>query len=153
MSEAAPRILEILGERLGWDAGFFWGVEGDALRYDSAWFSWGTPSEAFLRACRRVSFPRGEGLPGRAWMSDEPVWAEDILGQRDPLREAAADEGLRGAVAFPVRDGGLFGIFEFFRREVMPLDEELLQTVVIIGHQIGQFAKRRRAERARDQRA
>jgi PAS domain S-box-containing protein len=60
------------------------------------------------------------------------------------------DEGLRGVLAFPVRNGGLFGVFEFFRREVMPLDDDLLQMVVIIGHQIGQFAERRRAERERD---
>jgi PAS domain S-box-containing protein len=150
MNDAAPGILEILGERLGWDAGVFWRVDANVLRCNNTWLSWDTPSDAFQKACRRVTLSRGEGLPGRAWMSDEPIWAEDILGQRDPLREAAADEGLRGILAFPVRDGGLFGVFEFFRRGIMPLDEDMLQTVIIIGHQIGHFAERRRAERARD---
>ncbi|HZC18766.1 MAG TPA: PAS domain S-box protein, partial [Rubrobacteraceae bacterium] len=52
------------------------------------------------------------------------------------------------ALAFPVRGGAVFGVIELFRREVSPLDEELLRTATLIGNQIGQFVERKKAEEA-----
>src|SRR4029077_5183747 len=40
------------------------------------------------------------------------------------------------------------GVMEFFSREVRPPDDELLETMTALGHQVGQFIERRRAEAA-----
>lgn len=151
LEEAAPEIMQVLGERLGWETGVLWTLSGDTLRCENVWRPWKySPPGSFEEACEQTSFSRGVGLPGRVWSRGEPVWAEDLLAEEDPLCEAAAEAGLRGAIAFPVRDGGLLGVFEFFRTEKLTLDEDLLRTVVLVGRQVGQFVERRRAETERD---
>ncbi len=85
-------------------------------------------------------------MPGRAWSGGEPVSAENLQGEDDPLCEAAAEAGFRGAIAFPVLEGGLAGVFELFRAEELVFDEGLLQTTALLGQQISQFVERRRAD-------
>jgi PAS domain S-box-containing protein len=150
LEEMAPKILEILGERLGGDLGVFWRLDGNALRWETSWCGQGAPPSAFEETCRRSRFERGQGLRGRAWTVGEPVWVEDIVAEKSAVGEAASEAGLRGAFAFPVRDGGVYGVFELFRREALALDEDLLQTVLVVGQLIGHFIERRRAERERD---
>jgi PAS domain-containing protein len=66
-------------------------------------------------------------------------------------KEAAAEAGLRCALAFPIQDGGrLAGVFELLKRETSSVDEDLLQLTYLAGHQMGQFVERRRAEGERD---
>jgi PAS domain S-box-containing protein len=150
LREAAPKIMEILGDRLGWEMGVLWMLRDNELRCESIWRSPLFPAGSFEEACRRASFSRGEGLPGGVWSRGEPVLAQHLLEEEDPLCEAASEAGLRGAIAFPVRDGGLVGVFELFRaRELLP-DDDLLPTVALVGRQIGQFVERRRAETERD---
>ncbi len=146
LEEAAPKIMRILGERLGWEAGVLWTLSEDELRCESVWCAGEFSPSSFEEACRQTGFPRGVGLPGRAWSGGEPVRAENLQEEDDPLREAAAEAGFRGAIAFPVRDGSLAGVFEFFRTEEPPRDEILLQTSALLGQQISQFVERRRAE-------
>ncbi len=149
LHEAAPQVFEVLGERLGWEVGALWTVDGDVLRCAGRWRCAGAPPGAFEEACEGSSFRRGAGLPGRVWERGEPVWVEDVVEDPDFTRkEAAAEDGLHGAFAFPIADGGLVGVFEFFRREVLPPDEDLLRTAALIGKQIDQFVERRRAEEA-----
>src|SRR3712207_7103024 len=42
----------------------------------------------------------------------------------------------------------IFGVIEFFSREVRPPDEALLQVLATLGNQLGQFMERERAEEA-----
>ena len=64
----------------------------------------------------RLRSVEGEGLPGQAWASGEPVWVEDVLAEPDfPRRLAAEAGGLRAAVAFPAVGGNeVRGVLEFF---------------------------------------
>ena len=152
LNEAAPEILAIFGERLGWEVGIHWTVDDDELRCERVWRSpggfWRSPGR-LEETCRQMSFPRGVGLPGRAWARGDAVWVENLLEEEERW-EVAESENLRGALAFPVRDGALVGVFGFFRHETLPLDENLLQTAIVIGNQIGQFVERRQAEEERD---
>lgn len=150
LDEAAPEILRIIGEHLGWEAGVFWTVDDGSLRCARTWSAASAPPGSLAQQCQGARFARGEGLPGRVWTRGEALWVEDALEGEDPLLRVLAGEGLRGAIAFPVQDGDILGVFEFFRREVLSLDEQLLQTASIIGGQIGQFVERRRAEEERD---
>ncbi len=152
LEEAAPRILKILGDGLGWSVGVLWMVdeEAGALRCEEVWDQRGDPPAAFEAACRRASPRRGVDLPGRVWESGEPVWVEDLLRDEGFLRKEAAGEDLRGALAFPIRDTGTYGVIELFRPEVSPLDEELCQTAFLVGAQIGQFVARWGVEKERE---
>jgi len=160
LEDAAPRILEAVGEGLGWDLGILWTVDegADVLHCDEFWRAPEQPSDGaagrgrFENASRQTSLSRGSGLPGRVWARCETLWVEDVLEDEGFLRkEAAAEEGLRKALAFPIKDGGRpLGVVEFFGREVAPPDEDLLRTATLIGNQLGQFLERRRAEKERE---
>ena len=155
LDEAAPKIYQILGERLGWHTGILWRVEEDAgtpvLRARGVWRSSSSPREPFAEVVENTVFRRGEGLPGRVWERGAPVWVEDFPADGESTRAAAAAEnGLRGALAFPIVDGSFVGVFELFRREVLPPDEDLMRTAELVGDQVAQFLERRRAEGERD---
>jgi len=112
LDEAAPKVFEILGERLGWEVGVLWLPSGNVLRCAGEWRRPGAPPGAFEEACERSNFRRGVELPGRVWERGEPVWVEDVVEDAVFSRkEAAAEDNLHGAFAFPIRDGGLVGVF------------------------------------------
>ncbi|MEG4345916.1 diguanylate cyclase [Microcoleus sp. A003_D6] len=60
----------------------------------------------------------------------------------------AAKAGLRSAFGFPIRASGqVVGVMTFFCREKQPPDEDLLQMMAAVGSQLGQFVKRKYAEK------
>ena len=84
----------------------------------------------------------------RVWTSGEPIWIADVSGEPGFLRAAmAAKAGLRGAFAFPIRIGTeIYGVMEFFIRDVRQPDPGLLAVTRSIGAQISQFIARKAAE-------
>ena len=152
LEEAAPRILQAIGEHLGWALGALWIVDDAAgvLRCRTTWHTPAINAPAFETASRETSFERGAGLPGRVWASGQPAWVADVASDRQFLRlEAAAAAGLRAAFAFPIRRGSrTSGVLEFLSPAFQPPDDDLLQMVAALGSQIGQFIERKRAEAA-----
>ena len=65
-----------------------------------------------------------------------------------PRAPFVIQEGLHGAVGFPICEGSEFhGVMEFFSREVRQPDEALQEAMGGIGGQISQFLERRRLEK------
>src|SRR5204862_6770503 len=97
---------------------------------------------------RTSAFAPGVGLPGRVWTTRQPAWIPDVAADPNfPRGDAAGREGLHAAFGFPITLGAdVLGVMEFFSREIRPPDEALLSMFATIGHQIGLFAERRRAE-------
>ncbi|MBW3633725.1 MAG: PAS domain S-box protein, partial [Chloroflexi bacterium] len=150
LDEAAPRILEAIGDCLEWVYGGLWMIDRgeDVLRCAATWHA---PDHAFPEleaANQRVVFARGVGLPGRAWATRQPVWITDATTEADfPRLAVAAAEGLRGGFGLPILVGGdVVGVLEFFGRQVRDHDPELLEMAAALGGQIGQFVERTRAE-------
>lgn len=79
-----------------------WLPEGDVLVHAGGDYG---PLKEFEEASRRVSFPKGEGLPGKAWAEGRPVVLKQFDGSYFKRIEAAAEAGLTSAVAIPVFDG------------------------------------------------
>jgi PAS domain S-box-containing protein len=154
LDEAARRILAAIGGALGWEVGVFWIVDpfADVLRAVGVWHGPGAPAPEFVAVKQETRFARGIGLPGRVWENGEPAWITDVTHDPNfPRAAEAAQAGLHGAFAFPVRAGEEFlGVVEFFHREVLSPDQELLAAVEAIGGDIGQSVRRVRAEEERD---
>jgi PAS domain S-box-containing protein len=154
LDEAAPRILEAIGQRLGWMAGVFWVADPktDRLTIAGLWHAPGDELEAFLEATQQIEFTRTMGLPGRVWSSGAAAWIEDVVNDTAfPRARAAAAANLHGAFAFPIRDSDdVFGVIEFFHRDTLPPDEGLLTAAEVFGTDIGQAVQRVRAEEERD---
>jgi PAS domain S-box-containing protein len=161
LTEALPRVLQTACEGLGWDAAGLWTVvrEARVLRCTAFWHSRPAEIAEFEADSRQRSFAPGEGLPGRAWASGEPVWIEDVAWDDNfPRTTSARKAGLRGACALLIRLGRAaeaVGALEFFSRTMRPRDEEMLRALAAVGSQVGQSLERRRAEeelRASEQR-
>ncbi|MGH9256269.1 MAG: response regulator [Vicinamibacterales bacterium] len=154
LEEAAPKILAAICEGLGWEHGAIWVIdrEIDALRCEHIWNASSAQFPEFDAISRTLTFPRGIGLPGRVWTSGEPAWIQDVVGDPNfPRAPVAAREGLHAAVGFPVLlRGEVLNVMEFFSRDIREPDQELLSTLRTVGHQIGMFIDRRRAQEELD---
>ena len=154
LAAAGPPILETVCNNLHWEWAALWTVEkaASALRCGATWHSSSTPLVEFEAVSRQRTFAPGIGLPGRVWISRQPVWIVDVTRDSNfPRAPVAAKEGLRAAFAFPILLGDdVLGVMEFFSREIRKPDAELLQMFASIGGQIGQFLERKRIEQERD---
>jgi PAS domain S-box-containing protein len=153
IDDAYTQLLEAVCRNLEWDLGGVWtaGQGGTELRLAGLWHAPTRPVPAFEAESRRRRFAPGSGLPGRVWAAAKPVWLADVTGETNfPRAAAAAREGLHGAFGIPIIVGGeVHGVMEFFSGEVRPPDDELLEAMAALGHQVGQFIERTRAEEAR----
>jgi two-component system, chemotaxis family, CheB/CheR fusion protein len=152
VAEAGPRLLELIGQYLGYTGGVFWLMDEPSQRLRRLCF-WGAPGadlgEVFAQGVS-LEFPRGEGFPGRVWASGKPEWVPDIAALPEFPRSAAARQaGLHGIFAFPIRLGAnVVGVAAFAAAETCAPDAALHEMVDSIGSQIGQFIERKRTEEA-----
>ncbi len=150
LEDAAPRILQAIGEPLGWEHAALWRVDASAgvLRCFEVWHAPGQAFPELVTQSRGTAFAPGIGLPGRVWQTGKPIWLSDVVADDNfPRGPAVFREGLRTALGFPILAGEeVLGVLEVFSRETRPPDHELLEMLATIGSQIGQFTVRLRAE-------
>jgi PAS domain S-box-containing protein len=156
--EVYVATLETIGRALGWELGAAWEVgPGDGrLRCARIWHA-GDGAPEFEALTERMTLAPGEGLPGRILVSGDPAWIVDASSEGNfPRAHAARRSGLHAAFGFPLRSPrGIVGVLEFFSRELLEPDEDLLGTMRALGSLVGQFVVRRHAEadvRARESR-
>lgn len=149
-AEVAVRVLESIARPLDWDVGELWVVDAEAglLRLLETWHRPELDLRSFVEAGQQETFPRGTGLEGRVWKTQEPDWVEDIEAEARLRRTAqATGAGLRSAFAVPVLAGGrVVAVLTFLSRHRRPSDPELLETMAVTGYELGSFLERRRAE-------
>jgi PAS domain S-box-containing protein len=152
LEEGTRELLREVCQNLGWAVGAIWmpSVDARVLETRTLWASPGAGVTAFSDTTRATRFPPGTGLPGRVWASGEPAWIVDVTEDPEFTRaEAARAVGLHGAFAVPIPlDGARRGVLEFFSREVLAPDPELLETMSAVGGHLGQFLQRRQAQAA-----
>ena len=152
--EAVPKILEAICDALGWEHGALWTIdrEADVLRCVQMWSGPSAGFPAFDAISRETTFRRGVGLPGRVWASGQPAWIPDVVRDTNfPRAPIAAREGLHAAFGFPILlRGDVQGVMEFFSRVIREPDERLVATLTTVGHEIGLFIDRRRAQEELD---
>ena len=142
LDQGLNRALTHMGESLGWLFGACWLLDAGAkhLCLRGVWCARAFQSD-FDSESGKHRFERGEGLPGRVWETGAPIWVEDVLQDLNfPRREAAAREGLHGAVAFPVfADGVLRGALEFYTDVLRTPTPALMPVLEHLGNCVGQF--------------
>lgn len=152
LQAALPSIIASVCINLGWELGAFW--QYAATRPVLMCTNISAADEALGRLIaesRKNELLAGEGLPGRVFATSQPEWIVDIKEDKDSLR-AASQAGLQSAFAFPVLVGSdAVAVLEFLSSKFREPDGELLDTMVALGRQIGQFIKRREAEEALQQ--
>ena len=159
IAQATAKILPTLCQVLEWDLVELWLAEEDeesdvttplrVQRCVEAWSKSSLPLREFMAIAQKTTLAMGIGLPGRVWATGQPQWfttANAPGALRSPL---AAKAGLRAACGFPVQSSGeVLGVITFFSRELKEPAPDLLQTMTVIGSQLGQFIQRKRTEAA-----
>ena len=159
LTDAAQGILRAIGEgmsqedwSISWDVGVFWVVDPHTrvLRCLTTWHASTVDTFDFEQATLQMTLPWGEGLAGRVWASGEPTWIANVLVESNfPRHSLTNDLGLHAAFAFPICGAsGILGVIEFFSPQIASSDAYLIQALVTIGNQVGQFLEKQRAEQA-----
>lgn len=151
LMEAAKPILQAIGEAFDWQIGLFWSVDrsSQVLHYVETWHGLGFATSPVEELCRHQTYGKGIGLVGRVWATERlvciPNMGKDVSL---PRSVAAAALGLRGAIAFPIKNGVEFlGVMEFFSHAVSHPEDDVVQMMAALGGQICQFIERRTAEK------
>jgi PAS domain S-box-containing protein len=150
IEEAAPKILQTICECLGWDLGTLWRIDDRAgvLRCALLWRKQSVEAPQFEAETRASTFALGDALPGRVWASGVAACIPDVSHDPSFLRASIATrEGLHAAFAFPILLGGeVLGVIDLVSREVRHAEKNLLDMMMALGSQIGQFIERKRVE-------
>ena len=150
LEEGAPKLLECIGESLGWELGALWSVDADeqVLRCVGFWHVPGIDAKPFEELSRRINFAPGVGLPGRVWAEGQAAWIPDVGSDSNFQRAVAADQiGLHGAVGVPVTGAdAVLGVLEFFTQRVAPHNPAILEGLVAAGASVGRFLEREQSE-------
>jgi len=152
IEDAAPKLLEAIGDGLAWSAAALWVPDEKAgvLRCAASWHAPGAELSEFDAATRARTFARGEGLPGRAWESGRPEWIADVSVAEIFVRRAdALKADLHAGLCVPVKLGErTIAVLKAFHRRAEAPDSDVIGVVTSLASQIGQFMERRRAEDA-----
>ncbi len=145
-------LLRMLGETFRWAVGAYWTVDAgsDVLRVHTTWSRDPRAHARFVAATEKLSIERGVGLPGRAWQSGAAECRRDVTREPNfPRASVAADEGLHGAVAFPIKVGAtVHGVIELLSEEPRsPSDEDVEATRMVTEH-LGELIERLTAQNA-----
>ena len=150
--EAIPQLVAAIGQHLVIDVVEFWSVDREtiALRQAGHWWARGDLATSFVNPSRSMVFRRGEGLPGRIWDQEKPIWINDLSTDIGFVWETlAAQSKLRHGCGFPVIDStGPIGVVIMLARHKQEADEALMTVLTTLGRQIGLFNDRRQAELA-----
>jgi len=144
--EIASKVIQIICECFGWDFGTLWVVDRqeNVLRSKINWQRPMLDLFAFESITKEITFKSGIGLPGRVWASNKPLWILNVIEDNSfPRFKYALKDGLHGACGFPiVYENNVIGVMDFFSRSIRPFDNDMLDMMAAMGHQIGMFLAR-----------
>jgi two-component system response regulator HydG len=145
LREAAPEILREISEALGWGLGMLWRVDADAqtMVCEEVWSSASLYSEKFIAKMRVTKHSLAAGLPGRVWITGQPIWVENYRDEDVPAKPAQSMDGEFGAACIPIKlKEKVLGAMEFLSPDKRRPDASIEEMLVIVGHLVGLFMER-----------
>ncbi|MBI2169596.1 MAG: PAS domain-containing protein [Actinobacteria bacterium] len=150
LQDALPRLVESIGVAFGWEIASIWLVDRRAalLRFGAMWAEEPEEVKEFERASRACAYLEGEGLPGRAWRSRVPIWAQP--NEEDPRLDSLRSlSGQATASAIPlVADDRVVAVVELASRTPSEIDHEAERRLLATGAEVGTALDRRMTEEA-----
>jgi two-component system sensor histidine kinase/response regulator len=152
--ELTTEVLRLINERFSFTLAELWMTDpqspvlrriGSSRRSDDALIT------EFDVASAALSFRRGEGLPGMAWKTGEPIWRKRAEEDDRTFRRpgGVVEAGLRTAVSVPVFVAGVArGALVLFTTDARDPDGPVTETLMAIGAQVGGAIGRRRSDAA-----
>ncbi|MDB5802724.1 MAG: hypothetical protein JWN73_46 [Betaproteobacteria bacterium] len=150
VSVGLTSAIRTVCEMAGWECGRYFLVD-ESSGFLQVRENWGVEDpiiDRFLAVSRNLQLAPGIGLPGRVLQSGEPMWSTGTSSSGDEARESLMPEfGIRSSFSAPVvAEGTIIGVLSFSSQEVIEPDDGFLQTMRVIGSQIGHVTRRMRVE-------
>jgi PAS domain S-box-containing protein len=148
--EAFTDLVPVVGGMLGWSCAVFWVPSRSGRLWPGlTWTGEDGGRETWVEAMHPLRAAPGEGLAGRVFVDERADYVADIASVDSDRARVALAEGLVSSLAFPLlsRDGAVGVVEAFYDHRTEP-DQDLLDTLTGIGHQVGQVVVRARADRA-----
>jgi len=145
-------VMRVICEAEQWESAGYFTVEDDAgaTRLMVGWSGPGAraATKEYYKEAVNFMVPAG-GLLGQVVLDGRPRWLADMSDTQTTWLERLKRTDQRAVFAFPVwAEGRVIGVLAFASPAIREPDELLLQSVRVIGEQVGQFLKRKRAESA-----
>lgn len=145
---ALSQIGKIIVEKLDWamvDSSII-SEDINALRYCGGWQN--DSFREFGRKNNQQTFRFGEGLAGRTWAGSKPIWIEDIATDPNFVdSDGAFQAGLRAAIGIPMwSPDGVIGVLCCFSTRTSPPDTQMMEVLLAVGNQTGQYLHRQQTE-------
>jgi PAS domain S-box-containing protein len=152
LNAALMAVLQGVCETTGWTFGQVWlpRSDGRTVVCSPAWYANDQGLEHFRAISQQFVFAAGEGLPGLAFATREPVWSQNVtLDPTIPRGAFAQEVGLKAAMAIPVfAEDEVVAVLEFFVFEERQEDQQLIGLVSTVAAQLGSLIRRKDAEDA-----
>ncbi len=149
--QGLKQALQVICRYTEWAYGEVW---TPADQTDELTYTLGYADEPSLKPFRAesqsVTFPFGEGLPGRVYATQSPEWI--ATGPEEPVSEfhraeLADDTGVQAAFGAPVTVGEtVSAVLVFFMNERCTVDESLARDVSIVVDSLGGLIEQKRTE-------
>lgn len=139
-------------EATDWNFGEAWipKLDRKALTCSPAYYESDDKLEKYRKLSESLTFPPGIGLPGRAWLSQQPQWVQDVsmLSDSISLRSEMAKEcGLKAGLGIPIiANEQVLAVLVFFMFESRAEDQRLVELVTTVATQLGWVIGRKQAE-------
>ena len=152
-TEALQGCVDIVCKLTGWPVGHVYLPDeaNERLVPTSIWHLAADFPGEFREVTEHTYLPRGVGLPGRIWQSGRPEWIGNVSRDHNfPRAAVCADVGLQSGFGFPIHvENRVVAVLEFFGRDQMGADPDLLTIIRSVGNQMGRVIERKQAEEER----
>jgi two-component system, LuxR family, sensor kinase FixL len=153
LEEAVLFVLRRVAESIGWSFGHAYLHAPDnpdkLIPLKAHYQVRGGPFVEFRRRSGAEPLRQGEGLPGRALQSGEPVWAENLPSDiRPESSELVAELPVAAAAAFPVSVGDRVElVLEFFSTRLLENEPRIRQGMNNVCVHLARTIERLRADK------
>lgn len=151
---ALTEVLAGVCQFTGWIFGEAWFPDSDGavLEYSELCYCRDRSMKRFCDSSIKYTFSKGEGLPGRVWLTKKPEWIRDVTANETGfLRpEIAGEAGIKASLGVPIVAGDeVLAVLAFFMSEVREEDKRLVEIIRTVTAQIGPIFQHKHAESLR----
>ncbi len=146
---ALQRVVQTVCEVTEWPGGQAWTPRSDGrLECSPAWYDSAAGLQILRSASETVTFGDGEGLPGRVWSSQAPLWlSEEALHATVPFGAMSRAVGVRAVLGIPVAAGQrMVAVLEFYVRNPRQEDHRMMGVVSDAARQMGELIQKKLTE-------
>jgi diguanylate cyclase (GGDEF)-like protein/PAS domain S-box-containing protein len=157
IAQTFSSVLTKLCQIAQWDIGEAWTFDPDS---DQLVYCWGSYDHdlnqpptllTFEEERRKLTFLHNQGLTGRVWAQNSPLWLTNLDSSDRLISDHALllKAGFKSAHALPIyADGKILAVLTFFSFAQRPRDDRVIDLTQAVASQLSSFMLRKQTERA-----